>query len=310
MSFCCDGNQVVNHMMNDKKCANVIDRSQTFTVTDVKSSVTPHLAPYLTKTVHFSHSKPLLFFNPVPHNPMCGSTVLCTIKTHLTMYKIFLSALIMGLVAQTALAQSPPKPESNDPGAKALLDKVRKKYEGYKTIEAAFALTIELPGQPKEVQRGTISQDGNKFRLDMTDQVIVSDGQSTWIYLKKNNEVQINKADPGDMSESGFMTPKDLLKRYEKGDFIYSTVDPTTENGKSVTNIEFKPKDKKSEFSKLRLAIEEKTLTIVSIKAFAKDGSRYTFGISKLSPNKKFASGHFTFDVKKYPGVKVEDLRM
>ncbi len=208
-----------------------------------------------------------------------------------------------------AIAQAPAPAEKSDPEAKKLLDKIRKKYEGYKTLEAAFALTIEVPGQAKEVQKGTVGQEGSKFRLDMDQQVIVSDGQATWVYQKKNNEVQINNAEP-DGSDNGFMTPKDLLNRYQKGDYLYSVVDKVTEGGKLLTQIEFKPKTKKSEYSKLRISIDEKAGTIQNVKAFAKDGSRYTFAISRLAPNKTFAADYFTFDAKKYPGVKVEDLRM
>ena len=200
-------------------------------------------------------------------------------------------------------------PEKSDPEAKKVLDKARKKYEAYKTVEAVFALTIELPGQPKEVQKGTIAQDGNKFRLEMDQQTIVSDGKTTWVYLKKNNEVQINDFDPND-TENGFFTPRDLLKRYEKGDFLYAVTDKTTENNVVYTQIEFKPKDRNSEYAKLRLSVDEKANAIQSIKAFNKDGSRYTFQITKLTPNKTFANGHFNFDKSKYPGVKVEDLRM
>lgn len=213
-------------------------------------------------------------------------------------------ALPFGLLAQ---AQAPA--EKTDLAAKKVLDKIRKKYEAYKTVEATFTLTIELPNQPKEVQKGTIGQDGDKFRLTMDDQTIISDGKTTWVYVKKNNEVQINTADPAG-TESGFLTPKELLKRYQKGDFLYAITEKTTEGGKLLTQIEFKPKDKNSEYSKLRLAVDEKAQTIQSIKAFAKDGGRYTFVISKLTPNKAFAAGDFTFDTKKYPGVKVEDLRM
>ncbi len=199
--------------------------------------------------------------------------------------------------------------ETSDPEAKKILDKARKKYEAYKTVEATFSLTIELPGQPKEIQKGVIGQDGQKFRLDMDQQTIMSDGKTTWVFLKKNNEVQINDFDPND-TENGFFTPKDLLKRYEKGDFLYAVTDKVTENNTIYTQIEFKPKDRNSEYAKLRLSLDEKTNTIQSIKAFNKDGSRFIFQITKLTPNKTFAAGHFQFDKNKYPGVKVEDLRM
>jgi outer membrane lipoprotein carrier protein len=220
---------------------------------------------------------------------------------------------ISGLSAQSPVPASKPTlpvapPERTDPEAKKLLDKIRKKYEGYKTVEAAFSLTIEVPGQAKEVQTGTISQEGEKFRLDMAQQVIVNDTKTTWVYLKKNNEVQINKSNPKGM-EGDFMTPKELLRRYEKGDFLYAINDKVTEGGKILTQIEFKPKDKNSEYSKLRLSIEEKTGTMESIRAFAKDGSRFTFKITRLTPNKAFGPAVFAFDTKQYPGVKVEDLR-
>lgn len=225
--------------------------------------------------------------------------------------KKLLFALLTLFTMNILSAQSGQAPaEKNDPAAQKVLDKIRKKYEGYKTLEASFALNIEVPGQNQDLQKGTIAQDGDsKFRLDMDQQVIVSDGTTTWVYLKKNNEVQINDADPKD-TESGFLTPKSLLKRYQKGDYLYAVTDKTSEGGKLLTHIEFKPKDKSSEYSKLRVSIDEKAGSIQSVKAFAKDGSRYTFSISKLAPNKQFAADHFTFDVKKYPGVKVEDLRM
>lgn len=213
------------------------------------------------------------------------------------------------LTAQSKPAVPAAPSEKADPEAKKILDKIRKKYEGYKTLEATFSLTIELPGQKQEVQKGTIAQEDSKFRLDMDQQVIVSDGKTTWVYLKKNNEVQINDADPKD-TENGFLTPKDLLKRYQKGDYLYAIADKSTENGQILTHIEFKPKDKNAEYAKLRVSIDEKAGSIRSVKAFGKDASRYTFSVSKLTPNKQFAAGHFTFDTKKFPGVKVEDLRM
>lgn len=214
------------------------------------------------------------------------------------------SAPLIGLQAQAKVPVEKP-----DPAAKKVLDKIRKKYEGYKTVEAAFTLAIEVPDQPKEVQKGSVSQEDKKFRLEMDQQTIISDGKTTWVYLKKNNEVQINDADPAG-TENAFLTPKELLRRYQKGDFLYAITDKITENGRLLTQIEFKPIDRRSEYSKLRVSIDEKKGTIESIKAIARDGSRYTFNITRLAPNKTFGGDHFTFDAKKYPGVRVEDLRM
>ncbi len=209
--------------------------------------------------------------------------------------------------AQTG-AQKGSATETSDPAAKSLLDKLRKKYEGYKTLELAFSLEIEVPGAPKESQKGTLAQSGEKYRLEMTDQTIISDGKTTWVYLRKNNEVQINNADP--KAEQSFISPRELMKMYQKGEWLYAMADEETLGGKLCQQVEFKPTNKKSEYSKLRLAIDKKAQTMHSIKAFAKDGSRYTFSVSKQSPNKEFAGDKFTFDKAKFPGCRVEDLRM
>lgn len=209
---------------------------------------------------------------------------------------------------QYMVAQTTAPAEKNDPEAKKVLDKIRKKYDAYKTLDASFNLVIEVPGQQKDIQKGSILQAGKKFRLDMSEQIVVSDGVTTWAYQKKANEVQINNADPNDAN--AFLTPKDLLSRYQKGDFMYAITDKTTEGGKVLTQIEFKPKDRNSEYSKLRVAIDERAGTIQNIKAFAKDGSRYTFAITRFSPNKALAEAQFSFDTSQFKGVRVEDLRM
>jgi outer membrane lipoprotein carrier protein len=225
------------------------------------------------------------------------------------MIQRFAVLFLMVLVASTAAtAQTASGKEVSDPEAKKLLDRVRKKYNAYTSLEAAFSLTIELPQSPKEVQRGTVAQQGDLFRLEMDDQLIVSDAKTTWVYLKKNKEIQVDDAVSGGQSE--FLTPKELLRRYEKGDFIYAITDRIRENNKSVTLIEFKPVDKRSEFTKLRVAIDESGSTIESIRAFSRDGSRFSFQITSFAANKTFPVGHFKLDPKQYPGVRVEDLRM
>lgn len=212
------------------------------------------------------------------------------------------------LLSGSLFAQKPAPPEQSDPGAKKVLDRVRKKYEGYKSFEAGFTLAVEVPGQPKEVQNGTVRQQGEKFRLEMDQQTIANDGKTTWVYLKSTNEIQINDTDPN--NDNGFLTPRDLLRRYQNGDYLFAITDKTAEKTRVLTQIEFKPKDKSSEYSKIRVSIDEKAGTIDNIKAFAKDGSRYAFQVSRFTPNKAFPDATFQLDPKRFPGAHVEDLRM
>ncbi len=198
--------------------------------------------------------------------------------------------------------------QESDPQAKAILDKLRKKYQGYQSLEQAFTLEIELPEQKKEVQQGKMAKQGKKYRVDLASQSIICDGASLWLVLHQNKEVQINNLpDPAD--DETVLSPEALFNFYEKGKFVYFLVNETTAAGKVVQEIEFKPLDKNSEYSKFRLTVEKATLNVLSMKAFGKDGSRYTLNLGTLTPNKAFAAQHFSFDKAKYPGYRVEDLR-
>ncbi len=196
-----------------------------------------------------------------------------------------------------------------DPKAKATLDKLRKKYESFNSLEATFTLTIEVPEQPEEIQQGTLAQKGDKYRLELNDQHVYSDGQSLWLYLKNNNEVQINNVD--ETSEEGeILSPKDMLKIYEKENYTYALTKAFTENGRLVEQIEFKPLDEYSEYAKLRLTVDKKNNDIARIKVFSKDGSRYTLEMTSLTPNKNFQDSYFVFNPDNFPGIYVEDLRI
>ena len=113
-----------------------------------------------------------------------------------------------------------------------------------------------------------------------------------------------------DTGEGGISSPQDLLKAYAWKDYLYAITNEFTENGKLVQQIEFKPTTKATDYSKVRLTLDKKTLEIVSIKSFGKDGSRYTLTINKLTPNKTVADSIFTFAKSECPSCKFEDLRV
>lgn len=197
--------------------------------------------------------------------------------------------------------------KESDPAAKAILDKVKYKYDNYQSLEADFNLEIEVPEHPKEVQKGKIARKGDKYRFALATQEVISDGQALYVIMNKNKEVQIN--DIPDEDETEFLSPESIFTFYEKGQHVYFLVNEYVEKGRAVQQIEFKPLDKGSDYIKLRLTVDRKTKEFIRLKAFGKDGTRYTFTIGKLSPNKAFAANYFKFDKTKYPEFYIEDLR-
>ena len=226
----------------------------------------------------------------------------------------YLIAMIftLGILASSfAQKQDFTKAADNDPAATKVLEKVSKKYEAYKSIQATFTLDIEIPEEPVDQQTGKMMTQGEKYNVDFNEYSMISDGKNLWIHSKRNEEVQLNNVpDEEEAAEEGMLAPQDFYSFYKNGKYVYALVNAQREDGKPVVQIEFKPLDGESEYSKIRMTIEQKTSTVKRIKVFSKDGSRYTLTIKDFTPNKKFASTDFKFNKSKFPNVHVEDLRI
>ncbi len=196
-----------------------------------------------------------------------------------------------------------------DPKAKKILENLSKEYESYNTMEVIFDLIIDLPDQEREVQKGHVIQKGDRYKLDLDVQAIYSDGIFVWVYLKDNNEVQINDVETDD-DEAGFLTPRDMMRIYESDDYYYEIVAVEKSLQGPLTVIEFKPTNPDSEYSKLRLSVLEKKKRTSSLEVFSKDGSRYILKVKDLITNKSYDNNTFVFDPKDFPGIRVEDLRL
>ena len=222
---------------------------------------------------------------------------------------IFITASF--LVNSFSQKQDFTKTQDNDPEATKILEKISKKYDAYKSIQATFSLEIEIPEEPAEVRKGKMKAQGDKYNVQFSDYAMISDGKSLWVHNKQNEEVQWNDVpDEEEREEEGMLAPQDFYDFYKNGKYVYALTNTSYENKKSVLQIEFKPLDPDSEYSKIRMTVEEKTSTVTRIKIFSKDGSRYTLTILSFTPNKKFAASEFVFDKSKFPNAHVEDLRI
>ncbi len=221
-------------------------------------------------------------------------------STFLTALVLALSPSLFGL---EALAQK-------DPVAKKDLQAMRTKYMQAGTLDADVSLEIKLAEAPAELQKGRIVQQGERYYIKFAGQEITSDGKTMWLYLPDNKEVQVYDAAEGDGSGMGFTRPQDILDMYDSGKFDYAMAGTTKVNGKEMKQIEFKPLDRASEFSKMRLTYDAAKKELYSVAIFNKDGSRYTLTMTNVKIGTTVPASTFVFDAKSKPGVRVEDMRL
>jgi outer membrane lipoprotein-sorting protein len=139
----------------------------------------------------------------------------------------------------------------------------------------------------------------------MGDLEIFSDGRTSWNYDKGANEVTVNGVD---VSGTG-MTPQRLFTNFYDKDFLYKLNGEKKVGSKAVQEIEMTPTDKSRPFHKVYVLIDKATKSIYSARFLEKNGNRYSYTITSLTPNASLSDASFVFDKKRYPGVEVVDLR-
>lgn len=225
------------------------------------------------------------------------------------MYRIVLFLLFF--TSFSAFSQSNTS-SVNDPEATALLKKVSDKYKSYKNISADFKLLVIRPKvKPSDDERkltdtisGKVLLEASKFHITIKDQHIMCDGKNIWTYVPADKEVQVNYFEETD----DIFSPSKIFLLYKEG-YSYQVKEKKVLNGKNVTVIEMSPAAKKASYFKIDVVIDDATLQIVESKIYEKNGVRYVYRLVKQTPNTTTTTESFVFDAKKYPGVKVVDLR-
>ncbi len=189
--------------------------------------------------------------------------------------------------------------------AEKLLDRISKRYKAFKSIKADFVYTVENKQEKsQEKQKGSILVKGNKFRLDIANQLIICDNKTIWTYTREVNEVQINHYSPKD----GAIRLDDIFTMYGRG-FLYKMLETKKDGNKDIVSVELTPKDKKKKFFKIKVLVDKTNQTLLSSQVYEKTGSIHTYVVNNQVANIKYEDNQFSFDPKKYPGVEVIDLR-
>jgi outer membrane lipoprotein-sorting protein len=188
-----------------------------------------------------------------------------------------------------------------DPKAKAILDKVSANFKTLTTVQADYSLDVtNRAGKSAGKKTGKIYLKGQKYLITETSLQIMSDGKKIWRYDSDANEVTISStADAGDG-----ITPQKLFTNFYDKDFIYKLNGNVKQGTKTVAEIEMTPTDKRKNFFKVYLYVDEAQKMIVSSKIYENSGNIYTYSMSALKTNSPLDDKMFVFNKAKYPGVE------
>ena len=184
--------------------------------------------------------------------------------------------------------------------AKIILDELSKKTKSYSSIKAKFTNTFSSTiTDLNESQSGTIYLKDNSYKLELESQIIISDGETNWIYLIDEEEVNITEID----DEENELNPSKILTIYEDG-YNYKFI----KEDSNVYQINLFPKEI-SPFSKVELFINKNKMQISSFIMIDKQGSHYKYVIDSFETNIELYNDFFIFKTTEYPNIDIIDLR-
>jgi len=190
-----------------------------------------------------------------------------------------------------------------DTKASDLLEEVSAKVKACKSVKVEFSYSMyNAKAKINEEKTGSLLLSGDKYRMIAAGRIIFSDGKAIWTYTESSNEVQIHSSDDADDA----MTPSKLLSSYNAN--YKSKIIQEKGQDPGVEMIELIP-NKQKNIIRAVLGVDKAKKQVRSFTLFDKNGSTYTYKITKYLTDVPTEKSDFLFDPAKFPGVDVEDMR-
>ena len=188
--------------------------------------------------------------------------------------------------------------------AERTISKLQHKYDSIRDFSVVFRQDVQF-GVTKAEQSFTgklFMKKGNRYRIEMDQQTIVTDGKSVWSYNKPNNQVLIDKfkEDPNSFS------PDKVLVNVPNN-YSSMVIGTETIDGQELTVLKLNPKNQKSHVKWMKVWVNPEKLLMKKIQVLETSDNLMTYLISEIKLNPGLADSQFQFELP--PDVEVIDLR-
>ena len=191
----------------------------------------------------------------------------------------------------------------NDQRAVSILNKFSSAATSAPSVFMKFLIVREdLAENTRDSVEGSVIISKNSYKLDLPDNIIWYNGQTSWSYLPAEQEVTITKPDKKDNSFQS--RPSSVFTMY-KDNYKNRLV----EENKDFYIIDLYPEDLKTELIRVRLTLERPSLDLKTLEYKKKDGTTLFVIVKQYSLKKVPGPDTFTFLPDKYKNVDIIDMR-
>ena len=191
----------------------------------------------------------------------------------------------------------------NDPQAVRILDKFSTTATSAPSVSMKFLLiNTDQVANTRDTTEGSVILSRNSYRLDLPDNIIWFNGETSWSYLPAEKEVTITVPDKND--DSFQSRPSSIFTMYKKG---YKS--RLIEEKSDSYLVDLYPEDIKSDLIRVRLSIEKPSMNLKNFEYKRRDGITLDIVIREYSLKQVPEPGTFIFSPEKHKGIEVIDMR-
>ncbi|MBS1513919.1 MAG: outer membrane lipoprotein chaperone LolA [Bacteroidetes bacterium] len=185
--------------------------------------------------------------------------------------------------------------------AQEIIKKTQDKYESISDAKATFSQSVKGSSGKSQSASGTIYiKKTNKYRIETSGQIIITDGTTSWTYSPKKKQVVIdNYKDDG----SSF-SPNKFLFTYPEN--FYSDLDGEEKVGSADCYVLKLSPRSKGNIKSAKIWIDKNDYIIKKVNVNTKEGSS-TYTLKDVSLDAGVSSSKFTFSPP--ADVEVIDMR-
>jgi len=199
--------------------------------------------------------------------------------------------IVLTVILSTAFANA-----QNSDKAKALLDEVYNKVQGYDNIFVDFKFDLKnAEAGINQETRGDVTLAGDKYMFNYLGSQQIFDGNKVYTIVPENEEVTIeDKSD-----DENAMTPSKMLTFYKEGhNYAWDILQNI--QGRKIQYVKLTPIDSDTEIKSRLLGIDMGTKHIYKLIETGKNGTKTTITVNSFKTDQDLSKTLFTFDEAKY----------
>jgi len=190
----------------------------------------------------------------------------------------------------------------NSSEAKALLDEVAEKVEGYNNIQLEFIHKLDnSDAEVHQETRGSVTLEGDLYHLDYMGTEQIFDGKKIYLIIHEDEEVIIQA--PNNNEEDETLTPSKMFSFYKNG-FAYEMGELKTFKGIKIQYVNLTPIESDSETISILVGVDVKTKHIYNIIETGENNTVTTLEVTSFKTNQPISEKLFIFDLEKYKDQK------